>query len=65
MAITLVTWLVYLDFAKAFDKVDHGVLRHKIKIIGITEKFGVCFYHPFCFKEGLALTVMCHASENE
>ena len=33
--------MVYLDFAKAFDKVDHGVLLHKIKILGITGKFGV------------------------
>ena len=28
--------MVYLDFAKAFDKVDHGVLLHKIKMLGIT-----------------------------
>ena len=30
--------MVYLDFSKAFDKVDHGVLLHKIKIICITGK---------------------------
>ena len=28
--------MVYLDFEKAFDKVDHGVLLHKIKTICIT-----------------------------
>ena len=28
--------MVYLDFTKAFDKVDHGVLLHKIKTLGIT-----------------------------
>ena len=37
--------MVYLDFAKAFDKVDHGVLLHKIKTLGITGKFGVWLYH--------------------
>ena len=24
------TDMIYLDFAKAFDKVDHGVLLHKL-----------------------------------
>ena len=28
--------MIYLDFAKAFDKVDHGVLLHKLKSMGIT-----------------------------
>ena len=37
--------MVYLDFAKAFDKVDHGVLLHKIIMLGITGKFGVWLYH--------------------
>ena len=37
--------MVYLDFAKAFDKVDHGVLLHKIKTLGITGKLGVWMYH--------------------
>ena len=32
--------VVYLDFAKAFDKVDHGILLHKIKSIGVTGKIG-------------------------
>ena len=32
---------VYLDCTKAFDKVDHGVLLHKIKMLGITGKLGV------------------------
>ena len=38
-------YMVYLDFVKAFDKVDHGVLLHKIKTLGITGKLGVCLYH--------------------
>ena len=32
--------MVYLDFAKAFDKVDHGILLHKVKDLGITGKLG-------------------------
>ena len=32
--------MVYLDFVKAFDKVDHGVILHKIKMLGITGKLG-------------------------
>ena len=31
--------MVYLDFAKAFDKVEHGVLLYKM--FGITGKFDV------------------------
>ena len=31
---------IYLDFAKAFDKVDHGLLLHKIKSQGIKGKMG-------------------------
>jgi hypothetical protein len=30
--------VLYLDFAKAFDKVDHGVLLHKLSKLGITDK---------------------------
>ena len=37
--------MVYLDFAKAFDKVYHGVLLHKIKTLGITGRLGVWMYH--------------------
>ena len=36
-----VTDTVYLDFAKAFDKVDHNILCHKIKQLGITGKVGL------------------------
>ena len=36
--------MVYLDFANAFDKFDHGVL-HKIKTLGITGRLGVWLYH--------------------
>ena len=37
--------MVYLDFTKAFDKVAHGVLLHKIKMLGITGKLGVWLYY--------------------
>ena len=33
--------VVYLDFAKAFDKVDHGVLEEKLRRIGISGKLWV------------------------
>ena len=37
--------MVYLDFAKAFDTVDHSMLLHKVKDLGITDKLGQWFYH--------------------
>ena len=35
--------MIYLDFSKAFDKVDHGILLHKLKDLGITGKLGIWF----------------------
>ena len=32
--------MVYLDYAKAFDKLDHGVLLHKIKMLGSQGNWG-------------------------
>lgn len=32
--------VIYLDFAKAFDKVDHGILCHKLLTMGIGGKLG-------------------------
>ena len=37
--------MVYLDFSKAFDKVDHGILLHKLKALGITGNLGMWFYN--------------------
>ena len=31
---------IYLDFSKAYDKVDHGILLHKLKAMGISGKVG-------------------------
>ena len=36
--------VIYLDFAKAFDKVDHGILLNKLKKIGISDLIGVWIY---------------------
>ena len=37
--------MVYLDFSKTFDKVDHGIILHKLKVFGITGNLGVWFYN--------------------
>ena len=34
-------YMIYLDFAKAFDKVDHGILLHKLRDLGITCRLGL------------------------
>ena len=33
--------MIYLDFSKALDNVDHCVLLHKLKNLGITGKLGI------------------------
>ena len=37
--------MIYLDFAKAFDKVDHGILLRKLPEIGISGNLGIWFYN--------------------
>ena len=37
--------IVYLDFSKAFDKVDHGILLHKLRAVGITGNIGIWLFH--------------------
>ena len=37
--------MVYLDFSKAFDKVDHGILLHKLRAVGITGNSGIWLFH--------------------
>ena len=32
---------IYLDFAKAFDKVDHAILCHKLKALGVSGRLGI------------------------
>ena len=37
--------MIYLDFSKAFDKVDHGVLLHKLRDMGIiADNLGIWFH---------------------
>ena len=37
--------MIYLDFAKAFDKVDHGILLRKLREIGISGNLEIWFYN--------------------
>ena len=37
--------MVYLYFSKAFDKVDHGILLHKLRAVGITGNIGIWLFH--------------------
>ena len=37
--------IVYLDFSKAFDKVDHGIVLHKLRAVGITGNIGIWLLH--------------------
>ena len=39
-----VTDTIYLDFSKAFDKCDHGIIFHKLKSLGIRGKVGRWLY---------------------
>ena len=36
--------MIYLDFSKAFDKVDLGVLLHKLRDMGIADNLGIWFH---------------------
>lgn len=60
--------VVYLDFAKAFDKVDHGVLLHKLRQMGISGTLGRwlhCFLtnrKQIVANEGAESTLMCVTS---
>ena len=48
--------VIYLDFEKAFDKVDHGVFLNKLKKIGINGKVGV-YIHNFLSNRQQCVTV--------
>ena len=37
--------MIYLDFSKAFDKVDHSIRLHKLRDLGITGRLGLWLFH--------------------
>ena len=37
-------YIIYLDFSKAFDKVNYGVLLHKLRDMGIAGNLGIWFH---------------------
>ena len=53
---------IYLDFAKAFDKVDKGILCHKLKSIGISGKLGLFLYN---FLSDRKQTVLANGKKSE
>ena len=55
--------VVYLDFAKAFDKVDHGILMHKMKHYNVTGKVAI-WIQNFLSERKQRVTVENHASKD-
>ena len=37
--------MVYLDFSKAFNKLDHGIILYKLRAVKITGNIGIWFSH--------------------
>ena len=37
--------MVYLDLSKALDRVDHGILMHKLRAAGITGYICIWLFH--------------------
>ena len=54
--------MVYLDFSKAFDKVDHGILLHKLKALGITGNLGMWFYNFLTNRSQVELVLILQCS---
>ena len=48
--------VIYLDFSKAFDVVDHNILMKKLKMLGITGKIGY-WIHSFLSNRKQTVTV--------
>ena len=42
--------MIYLDLSKAFDKVDHGVLLHKLRNMGMAGTLGTWFHSFFSIR---------------
>ena len=54
--------VIYLDFAKAFDKVDHGILLHKLRSYGIHGQLGK-WLHSFLSQRKQRVSVHGEPSE--
>ena len=46
---------IYLDFSKAFDKVDPGILCHKLRELGISGKLGILLHDFLSDREQVIL----------
>ena len=46
---------IYLDFSKAFDKVDPGILCHKLRELGISGKLGILLHNFLSDREQVIL----------
>ncbi len=55
--------VIYTDFAKAFDKCDHGVIAHKLKKTGISGKLGR-WIHTFLTNRSQTVVVNHTKSEH-
>ena len=53
---------IHLNFSKAFDKVDHGVLHHKLRDLGIHGKMGN-WLHAFLHNRQQSVVVEGHKSD--
>ncbi|KAG0713115.1 RNA-directed DNA polymerase from mobile element jockey [Chionoecetes opilio] len=56
--------VVFLDFAKAFDKVDHGILLHKIKALGLRGKLRI-WLHDFLTERVQSVVVDGQSSKED
>ena len=52
---------IYLDFSKAFDKVDHRILMQKLKAIGIGGKVGRWIYSFLTGREQIVIVNGVHS----
>ena len=53
---------IYLDFSKAFDKVDTGILCHKLRRMGISGKLGILLHN---FLTNRKQTVLANGFKSE
>ena len=57
--------VVYLDLAKAFHKVDHGPLLHKLKRMGIGGNLGTWIYHFLISRRQKVIVEGVHSNGTE